>query len=299
MNKTPLALLWVCFTALVCSCSLTEGPEANTRDEFIKVYTESPDKLLDIIQVPLQGIQDGQIHVLTNVDLEWKFFMNQNTEDKTWIQIKSVEEIEKGHLLVTYDATSLLEYNTLEWRGGRLSFYCPEQSLGKYMRVDQGHDLIFEETFESESQGNVKLTGKQTYTTQEYPVLNSDFYDYISFNVWAETTNEFLSKNITLDVKIDGGIFYETKLNTFRVNVPLGTGPDKSNLRYLLIEGNDYERFSDKTKFTFSTANDDRVYVHLDNFRAYKVTEADLVNIYGNEDDLLGGEEGGDGEDWI
>ena len=295
MNKSKLTLFWVFVAALLCSCSGEEGVRT-TRDEFIKVYETTPDKLVDLIQVPLQGVQDGQIHVLTNVDLEWKFFMNQNTEDKDWIQIKSVEEIEKGHLLITYNAESLLDNNTLEWRGGRLSFSNPELSLGKYMRVDQGHDSIFTETFESESQGNLKITGKQTYTTQEYPILNSDFYDYISFNVWAETTNEFLSKNITLDVKIDGGIFYETKLNTFRVNVPLGTGPDKSNLRYLLIEGNDYERFSDKTKFTFSTANDDLVYVHIDNFCAYKVTEADMVNIYGNEDDLLGGDEG---EDWI
>ena len=296
MNKKALTFLWVCLAALLCSCSGKEGAGTATRDEFIKVYETTPDKLVDLIQVPLQGVQDGQIHVLTNVDLEWKFFMNQNTEDKDWIQIKSVEEIEKGHLLITYNAESLLDNNTLEWRGGRLSFSNSELSLGKYMRVDQGHDSIFTETFESESQGNLKITGKQTYTTQEYPVLNSDFYDYISFNVWAETTNEFLSKNITLDVKIDGGIFYETKLNTFRVNVPLGTGADKSNLRYLLIEGNDYERFSDKTKFTFSTANDDLVYVHIDNFCAYKVTEADMVNIYGNEDDLLGGDEG---EDWI
>lgn len=298
MNKTTLTLLWVCFAALLCSCSGKEAVETKTRDEFIKVYTESPDKLVDNIQVPLQGIQDGQIHVLTNVDLQWKFFMNQNTEDKDWIQIKSVEEVEKGHHVITYDAESLLEYNTLEWRGGRLSFSCPEQSLGKFMRVDQGHDPIFAETFDSEPQGNVMLTGKQTHTTGEYPVLNADFYDYISFNVWAETSNEFLSKNITLDVKITGGIFYDTKLNSFRVNVPVGTGPDKSNLKFLLIEGNNYERFSDKTKFTFSTANDDLVYVHIDNFRAYKVTEAELINIYGNEDDLLGGDEG-DGEDWI
>ena len=164
------------------------------------------------------------------------------------------------------------------------------------MTVDQGYEIIFEETFDSEPQGNVKLTGKESYTTQEYPVLNEDFYDYISFNAWAETSNEFLSKNITLDVKISGGIFHDTYLGSFRVNVPLGTGPDKSNLKYLLILGNEFERFSDKTKFTFSTANDDLVYVHVDNFRAYKVTEADYVNIYGNEDDLLGVEEE---EEWI
>lgn len=297
MNKTVQTFLWVCFAALLCSCSGNLGVQTQTRDEFIKVYTESPDKLIDNIQVPLEGVQDGQIHVLTNVDLQWKFFMNQDSENKTWINIKSAEEIEKGHILITYDAESLLDHNTLDWRGGRLSFSNPDISLGKFMSVNQGYDIVFEEPFDSQPQGNVKLTGKQTYTTEEYPVLNTDFYDYISFNVWAETSNEFLSKNITLDIKISGGIFYDTRLATFRVNVPLGTGPDKSNLRYLLIEGNDFERFSDETKFTFSTANDDLVYVHIDNFRAYKVTEADIINIYGNEDDLLGGEEGE--EEWI
>ena len=29
-------------------------------------------------------------------------------------------------------------------------------------------------------------------------------------------------------------------------------------------------------EFTFSTANDDLVYVHIDNFAAYKVTEAEM-----------------------
>ena len=296
MNKKTLTFIWVCCAALLCSCSGKENAETKTRDEFIKVYSESPDKLIDAIQVPLEGVQDGKIHILTNVDLDWEFFMNPGQEDKTWIQIKSMEEVEKGHMVITYDAESLLDKNTLDWRGGRLSFYCPEQSLGKFMTVDQGYDIIFEETFDSEPQGNVKLTGKESHTTQEYPVLNEDFYDYISFNAWAETSNEFLSKNITLDVKISGGIFHDTHLGSFRVNVPLGTGPDKSNLKYLLILGNEFERFSDKTKFTFSTANDDLVYVHVDNFRAYKVTEADYVNIYGNEDDLLGAEEE---EEWI
>ena len=62
-----------------------------------------------------------------------------------------------------------------------------------------------------------------------------------------------------------GGKFYETGLTTFRVNVPLGTGPDENNLKYLLLVGLD-QHMSAETKFTFSTANDDEVYVHIDNF---------------------------------
>lgn len=283
MKKTAFTLLWVCFGALFCSCSEKEGSEAQLRKEFIKVYETTPDKLVDAIQVPLQGVKDGQIHVLTNVDIEWKFFMSQESTETAWIDIKSFKEIEKGHFLLTYDAESLLDKNSLELRGGRLSFYCPEQSLGKFMIVDQGHELIFSEPFTNEQDGNVKLTGKLSHTTKEYPVLNSDFYDYISFNAWAESTTENLSKNITLDVTISGGKFYDTQLTTFRVNVPLGTGADKSNLKYLLIQGNG-ERFSSKTNFTFSTDNDDNVYVYVDNFAAYKVTEAEMFNIFGDED---------------
>ena len=281
-NKTLIR--WVCIAALFCSCQ-KEVTEATTRNEYITVYETSPDEPLDAIQVPFAGVQDGQIHVLSNVDLQWKYFVNQTAKYKDWFTIKSVDEVEPGHMVITYDAESLLDLNSLEWRGGRLSLMCPDQSLGKFLSVDQGHDLIFAEPFDSESQGYLTLTGKQNYVTEEYPVLNTDYYDYISFNAWATTDNEFLSKSITLDVTISGGLFYDTGLTTFRVNVPVGDGPDKSNFKYLLIQGNG-ERLSANTKFTFSTANDDLVYVHVDNFSAYKVTEADIFNMFGDEDYL-------------
>ena len=65
--------------------------------------------------------------------------------------------------------------------------------------------------------------------------------------------------------------------------MPLGTGPDKSNLQYLLIMG-DGGHISDKAKFTFSTSNDDLVYVHVDNFAAYTVSESELRYLYDDED---------------
>lgn len=288
MNNKALILL-VSIAALLCSCTV----DVPTRDEYIKVYETTPDQLVDGIQVPFAGVQDGQIHILSNVELQWKYFMSQTAVYKDWFKIKSVEEVEPGHTVITYDAESLLDLNSLEWRGGRLSFSCPEKSLGKFLTVDQGHDVIFSEPFDSEPQGVVTLTGKQSYMTEEYPVLNTDYYDYISFNVWATSDNDFLSKSITLDITISGGLFYDTELTTFRVNVPLGDGPDKSNFKYLLIQGKG-ERLSANTKFTFSTANDDLVYVHVDNFAAYKVTEADIFNMFGDEDYLEEEE-----SDWI
>ena len=41
---------------------------------------------------------------------------------------------------------------------------------------------------------------------------------------------------------------------------------------------------SAETKFTFSTANDDEVYVHIDNFAAYRVTEAEMGLLITDED---------------
>ena len=219
--------------------------------------------------------------------------MDQNDTGTDWFKVKSVEEVESGHIVVTYDAESVLTFYSLDRRSVRLSFFCPEESLGKYLPIKQGYSRQFYEDFSDEPSGRVTITGRQSYTTEEYPVLNTDYCDYIAFNAWAETTNEFLSKNITLDITVYGGKFYATGLTTYRVNVPIGTGPGVDNMRYLLIVGNG-TRMSEKTTFTFSTANDDQVYVHIDNFSAYQVTEAELGFLLGDEDFNDEGE-----ADWI
>lgn len=283
MNAKPLILLLVSTAVALVSCGKSGESAAPTRSEYIKVYEVSEDKTVDNIQVPFEGVQDGEIHVLSNVALQWKYLVDQTAADTDWFKIKSVDEVEPGHTVVKYDATSLLSHNSLDRRSGRLSFSCPAEYLGKFLTVRQGYEKKFYEEFSDEPGQNLMITGRQTYTTEEYPVLNTDFFDYISFNAWAETTNEFLSKNITLDITVSGGQFYDTRLTTYRVNVPLGTGADESNLKYLLIMGIG-ERMSAQTKFTFSVANDDQVFVHIDNFAAYQVTEAEMSSLFEDED---------------
>ena len=282
MNSKAL-IFSVFLLPVLAACGGKEVTEAPVRSEFIKVYETSADKLVDNIQVALDGVQDGKIHVLSNVPLQWKYLVDQTATGTDWFTIKSVEEVEPGHTVVTYDATSLLSLNSLDRRYGRLSFSCPEQSLGKFLSVRQGYSQQFLEEFSDEADGTLVITGRQTYTTEEHPELNQDYFDYISFNAWAVSNNEFMSKNITLDITVSGGQFYETGLTTYRVNVPLGTGPEKSNLKYLLVVGNG-ERMGAKTTFTFSTANDDQVFVHIDNFAAYQVTEADMGELFEDED---------------
>ena len=214
MNKTSLLLLCTSVASVLCACKGNEVDLRPVRSEFIKVYEVSEKKTVDNIQVPFEGVQDGKIHVLTNVDLEWKYFVDQTATGTDWLQIKSVEEVEPGHIVVTYDAASILPFNSIDRRSGRLSFSCPSQSLGKFLPIRQGYDRKFVEEFSSEPGECITITGDETYITKEYASFSSDYYDYISFNAWAETTNEFLSKNITLDVTISGGKFYETGLKT-------------------------------------------------------------------------------------
>jgi hypothetical protein len=275
MKKKTFILLWVTLSAVLCACSKNDGPSRPVRSEYVKVYETSPDKLVDGIQVPFAGAQDAQIHILSNVPLQWKYMVSQNAAYPDWFKITRVEEVEAGHIVVTYDAESILTLNNLLIREGKLSFSNPGESLGKFLSVRQGYKRQFLDEFSDEPDQMVTLTGKQTYTTKDYSEVNRDYFDYISFNAWAETTNEFRSKNITLDITISGGLFFDTGLTTFRVNVPLADAADKSNFKYLLVMG-EGARMSPNTHFTFSVANDDLVFVHIDNLAAYQVTEADL-----------------------
>lgn len=283
MKKTVLLGLSAALAVAVCSCGRVDGPQRPVRSEYITVYETSPDNAVDAIQIPFEGVQDGQIHVLTNVSVQCKYFVDQSDTEAGWFKIKSVESVESGHIVVTYDAESVLPRYSLDRRTVRLSFSSPEEYFGKFLPVKQGYSRQFYEDFSNEPSGMVTITGRQSYTTKEYSVLNTDYCDYISFNAWAETTNEFLSKNITLDITIYGGKFYDTGLATYRINVPLGTGPEEDNMRYLLVVGNG-TRLSEKTRFTFSVANDELVYVHIDNFGAYQVTEAEMGLLFKDED---------------
>lgn len=279
---------------ILSACGGKEGGDTPpTRSEYIKVYETTPDKTVDNIQVPFAGVQDGKIHVLTNVALRWNYLVDPDDTETGWLTIKTVEEAEPGHIVVTYDAESILTLNELSRRENKLSFSCADMNIGKYISIRQGYKHYSTNSFDDEPDGNVMLTGSQTFTTRDYQEVGTDYFDYVAFNVWAESKNEFRSKNISLDITVSGGKFYETNLTTYRLNVPIGTGPAAGNLKYLLLMG-DGEHMSAKTNFTFSVANDDMVFVHIDNFSIYQVTEADMSWLVGDEDFELEEE-----ADWI
>lgn len=281
MNRKALIFTGLPLLVLVLLASCKKGDDRPVRSDYITVYETSASKTVNSILVPFEGVTDGQIHVLSNVPLQWKYLVDEDEAD--WFTIKSVETPEEGHWVVTYDATSLLALNSLSRREGRLSFVCPEASFGKFMTVHQGYKRQFLEEFSDEPDQTVCLTGNQIYETEPFSVLAADYYDYLSFNVWAVTSNEFLTKNITLDITISGGLFYDINATTYRVNVPVGTAASMENLQYLLIMG-EGQRLSAKTHFTFSVNNDEEVYVHVDNLAAYQVTPADMGELFEDED---------------
>ena len=296
MSK-KLTILSLALLAIVLACNKNDPPSSSPRTDLITVYDAVAGKTVDNIQIPFDGAQNGQIHIRYTIPsdqkLQWRQLVDPSETGTDWLTIKSVEDVEPGHAVVTYDATSLLAMNKLDRRSSNLSFYCPNLSLGKFISIRQGYQRQYSGT-SGVTDETITITGEETYTTQEYPKLNVDYCDYISFNVWARNEHEFnLTKNITLDITVSGGHFYETGLATYRVNVPLGTGPEKSNMVYLLVAGNG-KRMSTNTHFIFSTDNDKDVYVSIKNFSIYKVTEAEMLELIDDEDF-----EGEDEPDWV
>ena len=290
MKRLLFPLLCVLVAAI--GCNKKTDTEQPPRAEYINVYETSPSKLVSNIQVPFEGVKDGKIHVLSNVPLNHKLFVDPDEVGSDWLEIKGVEKDPDNdkHLIVTYDAASLLDLNSIDRRSWRLSFSSPEHNLGKFLTIGQGYERMFIEEFSGEEGNNLVLAGKESYSLGDHN-LSDAYFVYISFNAWAENLNEFRGKNITLDITVSGGTFYDTRLSTFRVNVPLGDAADKSNLQYLMLLGNN-GKMSAKTNFSFSVDNDNLVYVHVDNFAAYKVTEAEMG-------DLFEDEEFNESEEWI
>lgn len=294
MTTKAIIITASALAVFLLSCQKKEE-QTDLRPEYIKVYDNDAQKPVDNIQIPLDGVQDGKIHVRSNIGLEWKYFVAPNAlPGNDWLTIKSVELEEPGHLVVTYDAASLLALNSLEQRGGHLSLSSPDASLGKFIPVRQGFEKYSLNVFPDKEGGVLTITGDEEYTTEACEDLIADYFDYIAFNAWATTDNPFLSKNITLDITVSGAVFQATGLQTYRINVPIGQGAGKDNYKYLLIMG-DGKRISADTHFTFSVANDDRVFVHIANFDAYKVTQAEMGELFEDEDF----EEEEEGGDWI
>lgn len=278
MNKTISLTLLLSLALLACSCK-KDLPSSQLRGEYIKVYQTAASQNMSSVQVPFEGAQDAQLHILSNVSLQWKYYVNPESDSKSWLTIKDVTEIEKGHFVVTYDAQSLIAENVLDRREGHLSFFNTSESLGKFIPIRQGYSNQFTDGTE----GEIVLTGNDVFTTREFPVLTKDYCDYIAFNAWAVTENDFLTKNLTLDIEISGGVFHWTGRTTYTVNVPIGTQADGSNFKILLVTNNG-ERMSPQTKFTFRVNNDDNVFVHVSNLSGYKVTEAEMIDLFEDEE---------------
>lgn len=277
--------------ALAAACSDNDAP---LRKEYIKVYTSSPDTLLDDIQIPFEGVSGGEIHILTNDDVTMRYMVNPAlpAESRDWFTITSMETVAEGHVVIRYDAASILGYNTLARRAGTLSVTDAQKWFGKFVGIRQGYVQVYEDNFDDRSGGDVSLTGLMTYSTSAIGAVNTNYYDYVSFNAFAESSSDVTGQNLTLDVSVSGGaVFDAIGRSSIRLNVPLADSASADNFRYVLLS-NGGERMSASTSLTFSCSNPSGETVHIDNLAVYKVSEAELEDLADDEEDFS------DDENW-
>ena len=291
MNKA-IKMLCISLTAVGLIACAEKPTEEVLRNEYISVYESDPAKTVSEIQVPFEGVKDAELHVVSNLELDWRYQVDQTIVDPNWLTIKSVDEIEKGHYLVKYDAKSLLERNTISRRESTLSFSNASNFMGKYITFRQGYTEEYAQDFSAEAEGCIVLTDKQSYTTETLHVINKDYYNYVTFNAYGQKGNEFSLENITVKVTVDGGpIFRDINRTTYLVNVPVGTAPTANNMNFLLM-WNKGNVMGSKTTLTFSVENQDGTVVYIDNLHIYKVSEAELDNFADDEyEDEM--------EDWV
>ncbi len=283
MNKA-IKMLFVSLAAAGLAACAEKPADEVLRTEFITAYETSPDVTISDIQVPFAGVQDAEVHILSNLpDLEWRYQVDQTMADPQWLTIKSVDKLEDGHWMVKYDAKSILERNTIARRESQLSFSHAESYMGKYILFRQGYDQIFSDDFTGIGEDCIMLSGKQTYATDTLHVINTSYYNYVSFNAYATKKNDFSLDNLTLNVTVNGGpVFKDINRTEYTVNVPVGNAPVASNMHFLLM-WNKGNVMGSKTTLTFSVNNPEGTDVYIDNLQIYKVSEAELDNFADDE----------------
>lgn len=283
MNKA-IKMLCVSLAAVGLTACAEKPVEEVLRPEFITAYETSPDVPVSDIQVSFAGVQDAEVHILSNLpELEWRYQVDQTMADPQWLTIKSVDKLEEGHWMVRYDAKSILERNTIARRESQLSFSNAESYMGKFILFRQGYSQIFSDDFTGIGDDCVMLSGKQTYATDTLHVINTSYYNYVSFNAYASKKNDFSLDNVTLNVTVAGGpVFKDINRTEYTVNVPVGNAPVASNMHFLLM-WNKGNVMGSKTTLTFSVDNPDGTDVYIDNLQIYKVSEAELDNFADDE----------------
>lgn len=276
--------------AAVASCKIQRSVDTPLRSEKISVYTsENPGVLLNNVQVPFTGVEAGEIHILSDKPLDMNYVVDPTLpeQEQKWFTIRNVEQIAPGHTVVTYDATSIIEDNSLSRRSGLLSLTNAPAYLGKFLTIRQGYTVTYDAGFDAAALGSLSLSGNMVYTTPALNNINLHYYDYISFNAYAQvpTGMDPVGQTFTIDVSIQGAPYFDaTGQKSIRLNVPVSSNDAPENLHYLLIT-NHGERIGAGVKLSFTTNNPTGVIVHFNNLRIYKVSEAELEDLVDDDEE--------------
>lgn len=287
LKHSHFLLLISGLTLLAASCQNFGAKDGPVRPDAISIYTESPDKTLSGIQVPLEGVEDGTIHIVTtDANVETPVYVadpSLQSSDYDWLTIKSIEPWKNGEILMHYSAKSLLSDEKITKRGGQIYVTNPATALGRYINISQGYTLIYENFFDETKEGYLVIPEGGSYETEICAQLANTYYDYVSFNAWIETDKLDQSTTYAVTLSSESALF--DPIRQHRYSVSASTASDASgSFRYVLI-GNGGVKLGGETTIVFSNeSNPAGARLCIDNLRYYKISEGEIEDLFEEEE---------------
>ncbi len=275
-------------------CALTLSCRKNTdiaRSETVRFYSAgNPDKSITYLQIPLEGVSEGEICIESNtpVEVETVLPVKDVLGADPWISISVTPEGDRNYT-VKYSAKALK--GDLTSRSACLNATSTSMYLGSYLKICQGYDLFWAEDAAAE---HILSASAPTYTIVTIPSIAATSYDYISFNAYAVNPEAVSTKEVyPLELSIpEGTYFAQTGLETFILDVPLADSFGDSNLLYLPFRSV-ADGFSSETTVTFRSAYSGETppTLHIGNIKVYKVSDQLREVLDGGDYEEMGGED--------
>ena len=250
------------------ACSSSGGYEDVLRPERIRVYELNAGDDLSVVILPVEGIEDGEIHVVTDVDVD----ITYEASDPSWLTIDQVERTAADHYVVHYTVPALS--NPLDRRYGMLNIAAPSLFLGSFVTLQQGYSVRYAAPSATQT-----LQAGESWTSAYAEGIRSDYNDFIAFNAWAP---EGSSSNRLLVEIIGEGTFRDTGQRSRIVEVPAGKSASAGNWHYFRVH-NDGERMDADFQVRLSAADaGEAVRLQFARFKIYRITTSQAASI---EDD--------------
>ena len=239
------------------------------RKETLRVYSQNSSEDINLLQIPPEGEPDGILYIETSEELSIRF----EPSETEWLNASSISQTAQGKWEVHYSADRLS--TSFKERYAVLTIVAPDKYFGRFVKMRQGYEVIWEENFSS-------IMGGEYVLNQDRPSYNTGYIDaginktyniYLTFNAYAvRTEGQAFSFPLRLDI-LGGAVVDATWSESDSFEVPLGTESTEDNFFYVLIN-NKGQRISGNTRFEF-TFPESGAEIHLDNVSVCVVGEDD------------------------